>query len=1129
MAWLSGYSYRKAFTIDQTKVSADLTNFPVLIKLTDDSDLGIHALSSGFDIAFTSSDGVSLSYERESFSISNGLCNAIFWVKTDLSHTVNTTIYLYYGNSNATDGENKTGVWDSNYVGVWHLSELGTGVLADFLDSTSNNNDSISTTSQPSRIAGLFGYGQNFDGTKYLELTDSASLRPSAQYTVSLFINFNSVATTQAILFLHWGDFQLMLVNGVIASTTGGGSVTSTITISAGNWYYINCVWDGVRKRIYINDNPDTNAEGWNIGWSGGEHPPVIGATGSPYYNRLNAVVDEIHISNTARSVDWLATEYANQNDPDNFIEIGEETPVWLSDYGYRKLITLDHTKVSGNLENFPVLIKIESDSDLGTYITDQTNSYDIRFTLENSLDVLDYEIESFSISNGQYSGVFWVRIPSLSSTTDTKLHVYFGKSGDTSGQNVTGVWDSNFRGVWHFADDPTVSSPQITNSVTNTKTGSVSVSAPTSITGLIGKAFNFNYTNSQYISAPFSTTYGPFTLTCITRPAVASTSYRTMFSHHSGANNGWNFQINSNHSLSYQLPGNDYHYFGDSQHAIQDVWQYITLTAVGNHQTCTLYHGLIGQSMYSTGLGYNVDAMVGTPNQIQIGRSYAGEYFNGDICEIRISSVIRSSQWINTEFNNINSPSTFIKSIGTLEELIQEPTSVIKSFSSTNDIYYIKSYTNLNDIKLNRQLNSSNDINFNKQFSSSNDLNYIKAITNSNDLRINRQLSSSNDLNYIKAITNLNDIRINRQLSSSNDLNYIKAITNLNDIIINRQLGSANDILYIKSLGNSNEIILVRQLSSTNDLNYIKSFGNSNDIKLNKQFGSANDIGLIKQLQTINDIKIDKALENFNDIKINKVFENFNDIKLIKLIESINDIHIYKAFESINEVICIITGVQKALSSSNDILFSKQFSNINDIKINRLSESSNDVRFNKGFGSSNDVRFNKGFESSNDVRFNKGFESSNDIRFYKLLGSYNDIRFNKGFGSSNDIKIYRSLESTNDINVNLVRAFSNTNDILIEKEIANSNDVHISKLLDSVNDVIANLVKSFSSSNDVLIRKQFSSSNDIHISKIFESSNDVVIIAQTINFKNVTFIINKTTKTVTIVNVDRKVSVSYL
>ena len=33
-SWLTGWSYRKQLTIDETKVDDNLTNFPVLVKLT---------------------------------------------------------------------------------------------------------------------------------------------------------------------------------------------------------------------------------------------------------------------------------------------------------------------------------------------------------------------------------------------------------------------------------------------------------------------------------------------------------------------------------------------------------------------------------------------------------------------------------------------------------------------------------------------------------------------------------------------------------------------------------------------------------------------------------------------------------------------------------------------------------------------------------------------------------------------------------------------------------------------------------------------------------------------------------------------------------------------------------------
>src|ERR1017187_8362612 len=64
------WTYRKAITIDHTKSpNTDQSSFPVLVSLTTDAGLSSHALSSGFDILFTSSVGITkIPYERESYS-----------------------------------------------------------------------------------------------------------------------------------------------------------------------------------------------------------------------------------------------------------------------------------------------------------------------------------------------------------------------------------------------------------------------------------------------------------------------------------------------------------------------------------------------------------------------------------------------------------------------------------------------------------------------------------------------------------------------------------------------------------------------------------------------------------------------------------------------------------------------------------------------------------------------------------------------------------------------------------------------------------------------------------------------------------------------------------------------------
>jgi hypothetical protein len=59
--WNSEWLLRKQLTIDHTKVAGSLTNFPVLIDITD-SDVASGAQSNGNDIVFTDYDGNKLDH-----------------------------------------------------------------------------------------------------------------------------------------------------------------------------------------------------------------------------------------------------------------------------------------------------------------------------------------------------------------------------------------------------------------------------------------------------------------------------------------------------------------------------------------------------------------------------------------------------------------------------------------------------------------------------------------------------------------------------------------------------------------------------------------------------------------------------------------------------------------------------------------------------------------------------------------------------------------------------------------------------------------------------------------------------------------------------------------------------------
>src|SRR4029077_10286953 len=45
----------------------------------------------------------------------------------------------------------------------------------------------------------------------------------------------------------------------------------------------------------------------------------------------LNGSIDEMRLSNVARSADWIATEYNNQNSPSTFYTLGEFSPLAIT------------------------------------------------------------------------------------------------------------------------------------------------------------------------------------------------------------------------------------------------------------------------------------------------------------------------------------------------------------------------------------------------------------------------------------------------------------------------------------------------------------------------------------------------------------------------------------------------------------------------------------------------------------------------------------------------------------------------------------------------------------------------------------------------------------------------------
>jgi prepilin-type N-terminal cleavage/methylation domain-containing protein len=348
---LGCFGYSRAITINSSYVSTvnhtNLSNFPVLFSgtysyLKTVANGGNVTSGNGYDIIFTS-DAAGLNllpFERESYNASTGAVN--FWVQVPtVSGSVNTTIYLWYGGANsATDQSNAWGTWDSNYAGVWHLDETS-GTQH---DSTRNgNNSSIINVQTQGSATGKIGGADTFDGSSsYIQVGSGVMGSPSS-VTLSGWGSLNSSQPEQPNMLVTLGDDVNLLAgdpsfspSGTAACYyTGGGpnywysTGTGVNTIGTG-WHYYSYTVDGANyiQTMYIDgvqQGQTTNAQAISYTSPYSGTVTVIGAHGCECGTTFHFAgsIDEVRVSNSARSADWIATEYNNQNSPSTFYTVG--------------------------------------------------------------------------------------------------------------------------------------------------------------------------------------------------------------------------------------------------------------------------------------------------------------------------------------------------------------------------------------------------------------------------------------------------------------------------------------------------------------------------------------------------------------------------------------------------------------------------------------------------------------------------------------------------------------------------------------------------------------------------------------------------------------------------------------
>jgi hypothetical protein len=270
------------------------------------------------------------------YNATTGFLEAHFRVGT-LSSTTDTVVYLAYGDSGiATFQGNVAGTWNSNFLGVWHLSD---GTTLSGTDSTSAARNGT-LTNTPTAVTGQVDGGAGFasGSSNYITVPNIAALQSASTASLTAYcyrssssnvVRLGKTSATTGNRF-GWGwesGAMYVLVEG------GSANYPNFADTSTG-WHHFAVTFDGTlgtasaRVKAYMDGASKTLTAG-GVGnpattyFVAGTFDMGRDLDGGARYS--NGSIDEVRLYSNTISADWITAEYNNLSSPSTFYTIGSE------------------------------------------------------------------------------------------------------------------------------------------------------------------------------------------------------------------------------------------------------------------------------------------------------------------------------------------------------------------------------------------------------------------------------------------------------------------------------------------------------------------------------------------------------------------------------------------------------------------------------------------------------------------------------------------------------------------------------------------------------------------------------------------------------------------------------------
>ena len=313
----------------------------------------------------------------------------------------------------------------------------------------------------------------------------------------------------------------------------------------------------------------------------------------------------------------------------------------WFNtDWKRRILFTVNNLQVPSTQSVFPALIKFIIPDLIGNV---EADGRDIRIVLPNK-DELKFQVTTIDNVTGEL--IVWFKMPTIQD--GSPVYLYYKNPGAIAPTPdiAQDVWDANYKSVLH--GNKIVPTNLVLDSTVNAKNATETLLQTTPGNGKIDKALIFAAANNDALIQPtiLSPDGSSITVSCWMKPANNTDGYIIM---KSDADDAW--------SLFFQAGNMGWRAGGpleiNTPSPVIGTYQYVVITQLG-----TL------AKIYIDG----IEKVNGTINQIKETNlpvrygHFEGFDFDyvGDIQEMRISKIDKTSNFIKTEFNNQNAPGVF-------------------------------------------------------------------------------------------------------------------------------------------------------------------------------------------------------------------------------------------------------------------------------------------------------------------------------------------------------------------------------------------------------------------------------------------------------------------------------------